>query len=30
MKVIDIAKTIDKKNKIKFIGVRPGEKFTSS
>ena len=26
MKVIDIAKTIDK-NKIKFIGVRPGEKI---
>lgn len=27
MKVIDIAKSINKKNKIKYIGIRPGEKL---
>tara|TARA_B100000035_G_scaffold282750_1_gene264516 strand:+ start:808 stop:1824 length:1017 start_codon:yes stop_codon:yes gene_type:complete len=30
MKVVDIAKIIDKKNKIKFIGIRPGEKIHES
>ena len=27
MKVVDIAKTIEPKNKFKFIGIRPGEKL---
>lgn len=27
MKVVDIAKSIEKKNKIKYIGIRPGEKL---
>ena len=27
MKIIDIAKAINNKNEIVFIGIRPGEKF---